>query len=186
MHSEVRFEEENKREKESWLKVCHYILWIVMIGIAVFLASRALEAEGKERVPETAAGSRIVDNRDDIKDEYQKAVQKALTCQEELMTYAGVTKKEQRRYSMQVQRLAFLKERKGEQGSLYWCNELSRLTMEAYEKMDEKGRELLTAWQLGREQWKDAGDKRGQESGLQMRELINRLYYQQLKCIMDC
>ena len=186
MFNGVRFEEENKREKESWLKVFRYILWIVMVGVAVFFASRALDAEGKESVLRTAAEINTIKGMKEIENEYQNAVQKAMVCQSELMAYAGVTQMEQRRFTMQSQRLAFSKERKGGEGSLYWCNELSSLTMEAYEKMDEKGKEILTAWQIAREQWKEAGDKRRQRSDPEMRELINRLYYQQLKRVMDC
>lgn len=179
MCREILFEEENRKGKEFWLKVCRYILCAIMIGIAVFIASYAINAEGKENGEKTVRNSTV--NRSD---EYKNAVQEAVFCQNSLMAYAGMSRKEQRRCSMQIYRTAFLKEVEEEDAGFYWCNELGNLTMEAYGKLDEKGRELLTACQLSREQWKEAGDKRIQGSNPKMRELINRLYYQQLKYII--
>lgn len=191
MHKDVQFEDENDRGKKIFITALRYILWAVMIGIAVYLASHGLTAEGKEPEPQTETSEEA----------YRKAVQKAVFCQKNFMEYMGVPKKQQSWFSVQMYRLAYLKEirRKQDQqqnsreqkSSLYWCNKLGGLTMEAYEKLDDKGKLLLNEWQLSREQWKKEEDKRQQgentqpEYGMEFRERINRLYYQQLNCILN-
>lgn len=178
MYREIPFEEKNNKGKELLMKICRYVLWGVMIAAAAFLASRALRAEGKE------AGLRKEEDFE-AAGEYGDAVEEALLCQMKLMEYAGITKKEQRLYCMQMHRTAFLKNIKGQDTGLYWCNELSNLTMEAYGRLDDDGKKLLTDCQLGRERWKAAGDKRSPGDEREVRELINQLYYTQLKYIMN-
>lgn len=177
MCSRISFQEEKSRGTELGIKICKYILWGIMIAVAALLASRALHAEGKEAVMTTEESASA--------GEYRNAVQEALLSQTRLMEYAGVGKKEQRLYSMQMHRLAFFKNIKGENTGLYWCNELNSLTMEAYGRLDSEGKKLLTDCQLGREKWKEAGDKRSRGNEQEMRELINQFYYTQLKCIMN-
>lgn len=178
MCSRISFEEEKNKEAEVWIKICKYLLWGIMIGVAALLASRALHAEGKEMVVRT-------EESNPAQGEYGTVVREALLSQAKLMEYAGIGKKEQRLYHMQMHRLAFFKDIKGGDTGLYWCNELSELTMEAYEKLDSEGKKLLTDCQISREQWKEAGDKKSQGNEQEIRELINQFYYMQLQCIMN-
>lgn len=178
MCGRISFEEENRKETELWVKICKYLLWVTMIGIAAFLASRALHAEGKEASARAEEGGMQ-------SEEYSAVVQEALMSQMRLMEYAGVDRKEQRLYEMQLHRLAFFKDTEKEDTGFYWCKELNALTMEAYEKLDDEGKQLLTDCQMNRERWKEAGNKKNQEKGQEICELINRFYYTQLKCVLN-
>lgn len=46
------FEERGRRENKIWMAVCRYLIWIGLIGISLFFASRALIAQGKENTSE--------------------------------------------------------------------------------------------------------------------------------------
>ncbi len=48
---------------------------------------------------------------------------------------------------------------KQENFDIDWCNQLCQLTMELYEGLDERGRELAGIWQESRENWKRASDE---------------------------
>lgn len=213
MHRELYFEEKAKREKRFWLTLCRYLIWAVMIGISVLFASRALPAEGKERKPEGSQGfekalqksidvtylpflygGREEDNILFLR-EYRTALLHAWDCQRKLMKYALVSEEVQLRYGRQTYHMVFvrgsqetgLKTGSKQEFDLYWCNALSALTMEAYQQLDEEGKELLTNWQLSREQWKEAEIKKRAAKEGESAEIcgqINRLYFRQLAGIM--
>ena len=93
-----------------------------------------------------------------------------------------------------------------EEFDLAWCDQLSQLTMEFYETLDEEGKHLADAWQVSRERWKEAFSNRfwwspeelnavsyensfwgiGTRAGiLEVDGWINRLYYLQLEKMME-
>lgn len=54
MDRDLRFrdlEERYRRENKIWLAVCRYLIWIGLIGISLFFASRALITQGRESLP---------------------------------------------------------------------------------------------------------------------------------------
>ena len=258
------FEEKDKRENKIWLAVCRYLIWIGLIGVSLFFASRALIAQGKENVSgdityldqsylaalsKCEEGERkellqeyfqnwqqflsdylsqyekacLYETDKEMIREYREAVEAAVASQQEFMTALGVSPEEVFWYGIQIYRTAFFGDLQGavnkeaavlydvdtkenKNTSLTWCNELNTITMEAYEKLTQEDKELLTQWQICREEWKEAGNERmrhspyelnshkkdysfGEEEKIEERlavySQINQLYYQQLICILS-
>lgn len=236
MSREVYFEdleERDKRENKIWLAICRYLIWIGLIGVSLFFASRALIAEGRGREPENAisemdrlyftelsdckvearegilknyyrqwqqqfreylvkyeASCRYEGDKEMVQ-KYREAVEAAIESQRELMAAFGASSEDILWYGIETYRIAFFKDLQGIEEvdtSLTWCNELNRITMETYEKLAKEDKELLTKWQICREEWKEAGDYFGDEKiedRLTVYSQINQLYYQQLVCILS-
>lgn len=252
MDRELHFkdlEERERRENKIWMAVCRYLIWIGLIGVSLFFASRALIAEGKEKASEvniaemdqsylTALSECAEKERVGILQEYYQAWQQSLgdylskygaaclyeidkemiqeyrdaleaavASQQELMTALGASQEEVLWYGIETYRTAFFGDLQGtvhkEDEILYrlntkedrdtsfaWCNELNTITMEAYEKLAQEDKALLTKWQICREEWKKAGDdffgkEKKIEDRLAVYNQINQLYYQQLVCIFS-
>lgn len=243
------FEERGRRENKIWMAVCRNLIWIGLIGISLFFASRALIAQGKEKVSEvdiaemdqsylTALSECDEKERvgllheyyqtwqhslndylskyeaacwyetdKEMVREYRDALEAAVASQQELMTALGASQEEVLWYGIETFRTAFFGDLQGtvhkqdeilyrldtkedRDTSLAWCNELNTITMEAYEKLAQEDKMLLTKWQICREEWKEAGDvffgkEKKIEDRLAVYNQINQLYYQQLVCILS-
>lgn len=243
------FEERGRRENKIWMAVCRYLIWIGLIGISLFFASRALIAQGKEKASEVdiaemdqsyfAALSECAEKEragllqeyyqtwkqslgnylsqyeaaclhktdKEIVQEYRNALEDAVASQQELMTALGASSEEVLWYGIETYRTAYfgdlhgtvhkedeilyrLDTKEDRDTSLAWCNELNTITMEAYEKLAQEDKVLLTKWQICREEWKEAGDdifgkEKKIEDRLAVYNQINQLYYQQLVCILS-
>ena len=243
------FEERGRRENKIWMAVCRYLIWIGLIGVSLFFASRALIAQGMEKASEVDMAEmdrsylialsectekeRVVllqeyyqtwqqslgdylsqyetaclyETDKEMVKEYRKAVEAAAASQQELMTALGISAEDVFWYGIQTYRTAFFGDLQGRvhkedeifyrldtkedrDTSLAWCNELNTITMEAYEKLAQEDKVLLTKWQICREEWKEAGDdffgkEKKIEDRLAVYNQINQLYYQQLVCILS-
>ncbi|GFI47351.1 hypothetical protein IMSAGC019_02675 [Lachnospiraceae bacterium] len=46
MYTGSYIDEDAKRERQKVLKACRFILWVLMIGVSIFLASQSLVITG--------------------------------------------------------------------------------------------------------------------------------------------
>ena len=251
MDRELHFEdleERDRQENKIWMAICRCLIWIGLIGVSLFFASRALIAQGKEmtsemdmeemdqsylmELAECAEKEReallqeyfqtwqqslddylsqyeaacLYETDKEMVQEYRDALEAAVASQQELMTALGASSEEVLWYGIETYRTAYFGDLQGtvhkedeifyrldtkedRDTSLAWCNELNTITMEAYEKLAQEDKALLTKWQICREEWKEAGDdffgkEKKIEDRLAVYNQINQLYYQQLVCIL--
>lgn len=243
------FEERDGRDNRIWMAICRCLIWIGLIGISLFFASRALIAQGEEMTSEVdieemdqsyltvlsecdekeRAGllqeyyqtwqqslgdylsqyeaACLHETDKEMVQEYRNALEDAAASQQELMTALGASSEAVLWYGIETCRTAYFGDLQGtvhkedeilyrldtkedRDTSLTWCNELNTITMEAYEKLAQEDKALLTKWQICREEWKKAGDdffgkEKKIEDRLAVYNQINQLYYQQLVCIFS-